>query len=168
MTPGAGDEPVPESASGNAALLLHLRPVMSGGVLIPGSGVAGALAWLALAGRISVAEGIVACAAGAACAALAAAERDLVRGVGMQRAGAVLRTLPARVLIDLVVLAGALPRRPRGRRRSRRLSSPDAAWRAFAALAASLPPNSLTVGVGDEQIDLHELVPDPPGPEPRW
>lgn len=132
------------------------------------SGGGGIAVWLALAGRCSAAEWAAALLAAAGCAGLGGAlggRGRPGRAGAPGRAAAVLGRLPLRMAIDLWLLVRVLPRRPRGGLLRRPLWSDGEGWRAFAALAESLPPNTVAVEVDGRGVGVHRLVAGGAGPE---
>jgi len=133
-----------------------------------GATAAAAGGWLIVAGSLTEAEAGCAALGGALCGFAvrrSMPERSAGDRLPVRRVVHVLVRLPLRVAIDLALLAIHAWNPPRGRVRRRRLAPTNGAWRGFAALAASLPPGSFAVGAEEGALAVHELVPEPPGPE---
>ena len=135
--------------------------------------------WLAFVGTLATAEVVL----GLVAAAVAATAADLVRAQDLVRFRMEVRWLrglggiPWQVLRDTWLLAAALWRHLRGRpvRGVFRVvpfpTEPDdaraAARRALATGIVSVAPNTMVVGVEDDQgMLVHQLVPQPGSPVP--
>lgn len=135
---------------------------------LPATIALAAAAWLVLAGQVTAQEVASAALAGLACGLTALwsrPARDRGEPLGRRAAWRLFVRLPPRVAIDLWMLLRAAARPPSGALRTRELSHPGERWRAFAAVASSLPPGSVVVGMTDGALETHESMAAAPGPE---